>query len=151
MRSQFHLLELADILYKRHLTIMRNKLLLLGFLLLLPLCILKAEQASLSVTNSSNYTLTVKIMKYGSGLYRTLYIPAKETRTAYFSNTGWFYTKTKAEKSMSATLYKKDEECFEIVCDHRGYSQATMTYYVSDYGGNAGESISRAEFENDSK
>ena len=130
---------------------MRTKLLLLTILLLLPIGFAKAEQASLSVTNSSNYTLTVKIMKYGGGLYRTLYIPAKETRTAYFSNTGWFYTKTKAEKSMSATLYKKDEECFEIVCDHRGYSQATMTYYVSEYGSNAGESISRAEFENDSK
>jgi hypothetical protein len=73
---------------------MRNKLFLLSFFLLLPLCILKAEQASLSVTNSSNYTLTVKIMKCGGGLYRTLYIPAKETRTAYFSNTGWYYTKT---------------------------------------------------------
>ena len=88
-------------------------------------------------------------MKYGGGLYRTLYIPAKETRTAYFSSTGLFYTKTKAEKSMSATLYKKDEECFEIVFDHRGYSQATMTYYVSEYGGNVGESISKSEFEKD--
>ena len=135
----------------KNLIVMRNKLLLLSFLLLLPLCILKAEQASLSVTNSPNYTLTIKIMKYNGGLYQTLYIPPKETRTTYFSSTGWFYTKTKAEKSMSATLYKKDEECFEIVCDHRGYSQATMTYYVSEYGGNAGESISRAEFENDSK
>ena len=133
----------------KNLIVMRNKLLLLSFLLLLPLCILKAEQASLSVTNSSNYTITVKIMKYSGGLYQTLYIPPKQTRTAYFSKTGLFYTKTKAEKSLSATLYKKDEECFEIVCDHRGYSEASMTYYVSEYGGNAGESISRAEFEND--
>ena len=88
-------------------------------------------------------------MKYSGGLYQTLYIPPKQTRTAYFSKTGLFYTKTKAEKSLSATLYKKDEEYFEIVCDSRGYSEASMTYYVSEYGGNAGESISKAEFEKD--
>ena len=46
-----------------------------------------------------------------------------------------------------ATLYKKDESCFEIVCDSRGYSEAVMSFYVSEHGGNAGESISRAEFE----
>lgn len=126
---------------------MKNKLLVLSFLLLLPFIAVKAERASLSISNSSNYTLTVKIMNHSGGLYQTLYIPPKETRTAFFSKTGWYYTKTKAEKSLSATLYKKDESSFEIVCDHRGYSQASITYYISEYGGNAGESISKSEFE----
>lgn len=127
---------------------MKNKLFFLSFLFLLPLIAVKAEQASLSVSNSSEYTLTVKIMNCSGGLYRTLYIPPKQTRTAYFSKTGWFYTKTKAEKSLS-TLYKKDEECFEIVNDSRGYSQASITYYISEHGGNAGHSISKSEFEKD--
>ena len=128
--------------------VMQNKLLLLGLFLLLPFCYSKAEQASLSVSNSSDYTMTVKIMKCSGGLYQTLYIPTKQTRTAYFSKTGWFYTKTKAEKTLS-TLYKKDEDCFEIVNDSRGYSQASITYYISEHGGNAGQSISKSEFEKD--
>ena len=128
---------------------MKTKLLLLVIFCLMPFAVVKAEQASLSVSNSSNYTLTVKIMKYNAGLYRTLYIPPRETRTVFFSQTGWFYTKTKAEKSMSATLYMKDEEAFQIVCNSQRYSQAESTYYVSEYGGNAGESISKSEFEKD--
>ena len=127
---------------------MKTRLWLLAIFFLMPFATAKAEQASLSVSNSSEYTLTIKIMNCSGGLYRTLYIPPKQTRTAYFPKTGWYYTKTKAEKSLS-TIYKKDDDCFQIVCDSRGYSQASITYYVSEYGGNAGESISRAEFERD--
>lgn len=109
------------------------------------------ERASLTISNTSNYTLTVKVMRQMGGLHATLYIPPQQSRTTYFSSTGYFYTKTKAEKSGSFTLYKKDESCFEIVCDSRGYSEAVMSFYVSEYGGNAGESISRAEFEKNDK
>jgi hypothetical protein len=115
----------------------------------MPLMSIMAQQASLKISNSSDYNLTVKIMKYSGGLYSTLYIPAKQSRTTYFSRTGWFYTKTKAVKSMSQTLYMKDDKAFEIVCDERGYSENSMTYYVSEYGGSAGESISKSEFERD--
>ncbi len=109
------------------------------------------ERASLTISNTSNYTSTVKVMKQMGGLHATLYIPPQQSRTTYFSSTGYFYTKTKAEKSGSFTLYKKDENCFEIVCDSRGYSEAVMSFYVSEYGGNAGESISRSEFESNDR
>lgn len=109
------------------------------------------ERASLTISNTSNYTLTVKVMKQMGGLHATLYIPPQQSRTTYFSSTGYFYTKTKAEKSGSFTLYKKDESCFEIVCDSRGYSEAVMSFYVSEHGGNAGESISRSEFESNDR
>lgn len=126
-----------------------KKLLLLSVLFFMSLANGMAQNATLTISNSSDYSLTVKIMRYGGGLYTTLFIPARQKSTAYFSNTGWFYTKTKAEKSMSSTLYMKDDSPFEMVCDNRGYSQNSMTYYVSEYGGNAGESISRKEFEKD--
>ena len=100
---------------------MKTRLWLLAIFFLMPFATAKAEQASLSVSNSSEYTLTIKIMNCSGGLYRTLYIPPKQTRTAYFPKTGWYYTKTKAEKSLS-TIYKKDDDCFQIVCDSRGYS-----------------------------
>lgn len=104
------------------------------------------EKASLSISNKSDYTLTIKIMRNnGSGVYSTVSIPARSSRTVYFSNSGTFYTKLKAEKGME-TLYKQDSP-FSIQCDNNGYTEANMSYYISSYGGSAGKSISRSEFE----
>lgn len=104
------------------------------------------EKASLSISNISDYTLTIKVMRSnGGGLYTTVTIPAKSSRTVYFSNSGSFYTKMKAEKGLE-TLYKQDSP-FSIQCDIYGYTEASISYYVSSSGGSAGKSISRSEFE----
>lgn len=104
------------------------------------------EQASLSISNRSEYTLTIKIMRNnGGGLYSTVSIPARSSRTVYFSNSGSFYTKLKAEKGLE-TIYKQDSP-FNIQCDNYGYTEASMSYYISSTGGSAGRSISRSEFE----
>jgi len=104
------------------------------------------EQASLSISNRSEYTLTIKIMRNnGGGLYSTVSIPARSSRTVYFSNSGSFYTKLKAEKGLE-TIYKQDSP-FSIQCDNYGYTEASMSYYISSTGGSAGKSISRSEFE----
>lgn len=104
------------------------------------------ERASLSISNRSEYTLTIKVMRNnGGGLYTTVTIPAKSSRTVYFSNSGSFYTKMKAENGWE-TLYKQDSP-FSIQCDSNGYTEASMSYYISSYGGSAGKSISKSEFE----
>lgn len=104
------------------------------------------ERASLSISNRSEYTLTIKVMRNnGGGLYTTVTIPAKSSRTVYFSNSGSFYTKMKAENGWE-TLYKQDSP-FSILCDSNGYTEASMSYYISSYGGSAGKSISKSEFE----
>ena len=104
------------------------------------------EKASLCISNRSEYSLTIKVMRTNSGgLYSTLTIPAKSSRTVYFSQSGSFYIKMKAEKGLE-TLYKQDSP-FSIQCDSFGYTEATLSYYVSSYGGSAGHSISRSEFE----
>lgn len=104
------------------------------------------ERASLSISNRSEYTLTIKVMRNNSGgLYTTVTIPAKSSRTVYFSNSGSFYTKMKAENGWE-TLYKQDSP-FSIQCDSNGYTEASMSYYISSYGGSAGKSISKSEFE----
>lgn len=104
------------------------------------------EKASLSISNRSDYTLTIKVMRSnGGGLYTTVTIPAKLSRTVYFSNSGSFYTKMKAEKGLE-TLYKQDSP-FSIQCDNYGYTEACISYYVSSSAGSAGKSISRSEFE----
>ena len=131
---------------------MKRRILLLSIMVACcNMAIFAASQAKLTISNSSEYTLTIKIMKYAGGLHCTLYIPPRQSRTTYFSQSGLFYTKTKAEKNLSITLYKKDEHPFEIICNSQGYTEATMTYYVSEHGGNAGYSISKSEFENDTK
>lgn len=104
------------------------------------------KRASLSISNRSEYTLTIKVMRNnGGGLYTTVTIPAKSSRTVYFSNSGSFYTKMKAENGWE-TLYKQDSP-FSIQCDSNGYTEASMSYYISSYGGSAGKSISKSEFE----
>jgi hypothetical protein len=104
------------------------------------------EQASLSISNRSEYTLTIKIMRNnGGGLYSIVSIPARSSRTVYFSDSGSFYTKLKAEKGLE-TIYKQDAP-FSIQCDNYGYTEASMSYYISSTGGSAGKSISRSEFE----
>lgn len=103
------------------------------------------DKASLSISNRSDYTLTIKIMRCNVGLYTTVTIPAKSSRTVYFSNSGSFYTKMKAEKGLE-TLYKQDSP-FSIQCDNYCYTEASISYYVSSSGGSAGKSISRSEFE----
>lgn len=104
------------------------------------------EKASLTISNRSEYTLTIKIMRNnGGGLYSTVSIPARSSRTVYFSNSGSFFTKLKAEKGIE-TIYKQDSP-FSIQCDSSGYTEASMSYYISSTGGSAGKSISRSEFE----
>jgi hypothetical protein len=38
---------------------------------------------------------------------------------------------------------------FQIQNNSEGYSEATLTFYVSSYGGASGQGISRSEFEKD--
>lgn len=103
-------------------------------------------RASLSISNRSDYTLINKVMRInGGGLYATVTIPARASRIVYFSKSGSFYTKMKAENGLE-TLYKQDSP-FSIQCDSSGYTEASISYYISSYGGSAGRTISKTEFE----
>lgn len=90
---------------------------------------LSYKKASLSISNKSEYTLTIKIMRNnGGGLYTTLTIPAKSSRTVYFSQSGSFYTKMKAEKGVE-TLYKQDSP-FSIQCDSVRFPNIKIIYPI---------------------
>lgn len=105
-----------------------------------------AQNASLTINNRSDYTLTVKVMKTYGGLYSTVTISPRSSRSVSFSSSGSFYCKTKAENSWE-TLYKKSSG-FSVQCDQFGYTQGSLDFYVSSSGyGNSGSSISKAEFE----
>ena len=109
-----------------------------------------AESATFTVQNLSERTLTIKIMKSTGGLYSTIYVPAKSTRTASIYAQGYYYTKTKAEKQWSETIYSKDE-AFYVQNNSQGYSVLPVTYWVeeSKYPQSSGQRISRSDFDND--
>lgn len=99
-----------------------------------------AQQASLTIVNKSNRSLSVKIMK-GIGkkatLYKTDKVSPKGTQVIYFSETGRYFTKNQAvllEKDTldNDTIYSKDNP-FEVISDpKRGYSNITMTFRVKE-------------------
>ena len=102
------------------------------------------QNAVITISNRSDYTITVKIMRAGGGLYTTRSIGPRSSSSVSFANSGDFYTKTKAEKGLE-TLYKKGS-IFNIYCESDGYTEGTLEFYVSGYG-SSGQNISRAEFE----
>ena len=113
------------------------------------ICSTQSSLASLTIVNRSDYTMTVKVMKQYGGLYQIVRLSPHSSNTVSFARSGIFYTKTKAEKDWSSTLYKKGG-AFSVQCDDTGYTTGTLEYYISSTGdGSMGQSISRSEFEQD--
>lgn len=107
------------------------------------------QNATLTIVNRSDYSMTVKVMRQYGGLYQTVYIAPKSSNTISFYRSGTFYTKTKAEKRLSPTLYKRGG-AFSVQCDEEGYTSGTLEFYISSSGGGSmGQSISKAEFDKD--
>lgn len=112
----------------------------------------KSTNASITIRNRSDYTLTVKVLRTGGrGLYRTLTISPNSSSIVTFSSSDNFYTKTMAVKSgfLGETLYRKGG-AFSIQCDSQGYTEGTLEFFVSSTGGGSmGQGISKSEFEKD--
>ena len=109
----------------------------------------QSANASITISNRSDYALTVKILKTGGrGLYQTVYISPKSSRMVTFSSSDTYFTKTKAVKDgiFGETLYRKGGS-FSVQCDSRGYTEGTLEFYVSSGNGGSGQGISKSEFE----
>lgn len=107
--------------------------------------------ASITIANRSDYTLTVKIMRTGGrGLYSTVNIYPHSSTVVSFSSSDSYFTKTKATKGglISEPLYRKSG-AFSVKCDETGYTEGTMEFYVSSGAGGSGQGISKSEFESD--
>lgn len=111
-----------------------------------------AESAHITFTNNFERSITVKLMKLKGGVYSTVYVSPKSSRTISITQQGYYYTKTKAEKAMSETIYSKDDSFF-VQNNSQGYSVLEITYWIqeSKYPQASGTRISRSEFENDNK
>jgi hypothetical protein len=109
-------------------------------------------QASLTIENNSMRSMTVKVMKGYKGkgsLYETVYISPYETETVYFSNSGSYFTKTKAVINGKDPVYRKGRP-FRVTNDETGYSVMTLTFSIRESTipqATGGKAITKQEFD----
>lgn len=109
------------------------------------------SQANLTIENNSKRSMTVKVMKgFGTGdLFQTVTISPFGSSTVYFSESGYYFTKTKAVLSGKDPIYRKGES-FEVTNDSRGYSVLTLTFSITESSvprATGGKQISKTEFD----
>lgn len=113
-----------------------------------------SAQARLTIENKSQRFMTVKIMKgdtIHNSLHKMVTISANKSSTVYFSQTGYYFTKTKAELDKKEPVYQKGEP-FEVVNDSRGYSVMTITFTIKETEVPevlGGKRITKTEFDKD--
>lgn len=83
--------------------------------------------------------------------YSSLSIPPHSNIIEYFSQTGYFYLKTKATMQGKNPVYEKGNS-FRIYAGRDGYSVLTITYVMQESNlpdPTKGKNISKAEFDKD--
>lgn len=128
----------------------KSKFLLVFFLLFL-FTVTVSAQARLTVQNNSGRLMTVKVMK-GSGkgtLHETIAVQPWSCNTVYFSESGTYFTKTKATISGRDPVYRKGG-LFQVTNDITGYSVMTLSFSIKESSVpqvTGGKLISKSEFD----
>lgn len=131
---------------------MKNRILTILLLLSFTLVSnISYSQANLTIENNSKRSMTVKVMKgTGTGdLFETVTISPFGKSTVYFSESDYYFTKTKAVLSGKDPIYRKGEP-FEVTNDSRGYSVLTLTFSITESSvprATGGKQISKSEFD----
>lgn len=108
-------------------------------------------QARLTVENNSQRSMTVKVMKgteVGT-LHEIVSIGAFDSKTIYFSESGNYFTKTKAVLGNKPPVYQKGKP-FQVTNNDRGYSVMTLTFSIKESAVPqimGGKQISKSEFD----
>jgi len=109
-------------------------------------------QASLTIENKSERSMTVKIMKgyqENGTLHQQVTINANGSETIYFSESGYYFTKTKAVLNGKRPVYRKGQP-FKVTNDSSGYSVMTLTFSIKESTvpqATGGKEISQTEFD----
>jgi hypothetical protein len=129
-----------------------QKLRILFFAFMLMICTNVASQATLTIKNNSERSMTVKVMVANGPkgvLHETLLIEKYGTETISFSETGKYFTKSKAILSGREPVYRKGK-VFKVINDETGHSVMTLTFTIVESkmpAASGGVSISKKEFE----
>ena len=108
-------------------------------------------QARLTIENNSMRQMTVKVMKGSSGkgtLHESVNISAYGSETVYFTETGYYFTKSKAILNGKDPVYKKGKS-FKVVNSSDGYSVLRLTFTIKESAvpASTGQTISKNEFD----
>ena len=108
-------------------------------------------QARLTIENNSMRQMTVKVMKGSSGkgtLHESINISAYGSETVYFTETGYYFTKSKAILNGKDPVYKKGKS-FKVINGSEGYSVLRLTFTIKESAvpASTGQTISKSEFE----
>lgn len=129
---------------------MKSKILIIAFLSLVTNTL--SAQARLTIENNSMRSMTVKVMQGSSGkgsLHETVTIGAYGSETVYFSNSGYYFTKTKAVLQGKDPVFRKGQP-FEVTNNSSGYSVMTLTFSIKESSvpqATGGKQISKSEFD----
>lgn len=129
---------------------MKSKILIIAFFLLVANTL--NAQARLTIENNSMRSMTVKVMQGSNGkgaLHETVTIAAYSNETVYFSNSGYYFTKTKAVLKGKDPVYMKGQP-FEVTNNSSGYSVMTLTFSIKESSvpqATGGKQISKSEFD----
>jgi hypothetical protein len=129
---------------------MKSKILIIAFLSLIANTL--SAQASLTIENNSMRSMTVKVMQGYSGkgtLHEIVTIAAYSNATVYFSNSGYYFTKTKAILQGKYPVYRKGKP-FEVTNNSSGYSVMTLTFSIKESSipqATGGRQITKSEFD----
>lgn len=122
-------------------------------IIFLSLMAVKANaQANLTIENNSMRTMTVKVMQGYKGkgtLHKTVTIGAYGRETVYFTESGYYFTKTKAVLKGKNPVFRKGQP-FEVTNNSEGYSVLTLTFSITESTypqATGGKEISKTEFD----
>lgn len=114
-------------------------------------CFAGNGQARLTIENNSMRQMTVKVMKGSSGkgtLHESVNISAYGSETIYFTETGYYFTKSKAILNGKDPVYKKGKS-FKVINGSEGYSVLRLTFTIKESAvpASTGQTISKSEFD----
>jgi hypothetical protein len=108
-------------------------------------------QAHIDIQNNSMRNMTVKVMRANGGkcrVFKIVTISPYSSETVYFSNSGKYFTKTKAVLKGKTPVCRKGDT-FNVVNDDTGYSVLTLTFTITESTApqaSGGMLISESEF-----
>lgn len=103
------------------------------------------QNATITFQNKSDYTMTLKVIKFYGGLYTTVVLSPHSSRTVSFGSTSTYKLKIKAVHHGQASYH--DGGNFSVTCTEQEWTEGTMSFSLSIYGNGLGPSISAKEFE----
>lgn len=130
---------------------MKNLTVIFAYLFFFCAPVFVSAQARLTVENNSQREMTVKVMK-GTGkgeLHEVVSISPWSSETVYFSESGLYFTKTKAVSPGRNPVFRKGSP-FQVTNDRTGYSVMNLTFSIKESAVpqvTGGKQISKAEFD----